>query len=320
MAPENHSRFILLRFVIATHVVPCRLCNHHDSLRRLCQKLFPHGVVHAYVLRHSIHHVLQLPQDIVVQLLASMILLAHSGRFVVVVEVDLRVLPGLTIVREQEPGVVIHGPVADGDRRTSPTLYVVEAVLAIGDKRKGVVVPFELTTCFTHCSGPSFQNFKKLWRRRRAMPDLISGNLTVLGADVEMQRGARAFLRKVVRPTFFARVPHVASSVRGNQGVFVVCQTQHCGSLAADPPGMPFAEPLSFQMSLASFSATRGPLALGSCVSRRCCRLLARETFSFSGVGRGHVVSLGKSCSANCLTLHLFAMALAIVEAVGRRL
>ena len=34
------------------------------------------------------------------------------------------------------------------------------------------------------------------------MPDLIRGNLTVLAADVEMQRGARAFLRKVVRPTF----------------------------------------------------------------------------------------------------------------------
>ena len=106
-------------------------------------------MVHAYVLRHSIHHVLQLPQYIVVQILVPLILLAHSGRFVVVVEVDLRVLPGLTIVREQEPGVVIHGPVADGDRRTSPTLYVVEAVLAIGDKRKGVVVFLEHFTCLT---------------------------------------------------------------------------------------------------------------------------------------------------------------------------
>ena len=148
------------------------------------------------------------------------------------------------------------------------------------------------------------------------MPDLIRGNLTVLAADVEMQRGARAFLRKVVRPTFFARVPHVASSARGNQGVFVVCQTQHCGSLTADPPGMPFAKPLILQESATNSFTTRGPPAPRSCVNLGCRRLLARETFSFCGVGRGHVVNLGKSCSANCLTLHLFAMALAIIEAV----
>ena len=79
------------------------------------------------------------------------------------------------------------------------------------------------------------------------MPDLIRGNLTVLAADVEMQRGARAFLRKVVRPTLFATVRHVASSVCGNQRVFAVCQTQHGGSLTADKSAMVFVKPLILQ-------------------------------------------------------------------------
>ena len=95
------------------------------------------------------------------------------------------------------------------------------------------------------------------------MPDLIRGNLTVLAADVEMQRGARAFLRKVVRPTSFATVPRVASSARGNQGVFVVCQTQHCGSLTADPPGMPFAKPPPSKCRWPRSSQPEGHLHLG---------------------------------------------------------
>ena len=163
-------------------------------------------------------------------------------------------------------------------------------------------------------------NSKELWRRRRTMPDLIRGNLTVLVTYVEMQCGARALLLKVVRSTMSARAPHVTPSVCDHQRIFVVCQTQHCGSLTTDPSGMVCAKQLLLQVSATYPFTTRWPLAPGSCLSRHCRRLLARETCSFCGVGRGHVVSLGKSCSANCLTLHLFAMALAIVEAIGRRL
>ena len=150
------------------------------------------------------------------------------------------------------------------------------------------------------------------------MPALINVNLTVLATDVGMQRGARAFLRTIVRPTFFARVPHVASSVRGNQGVFVVCQTQHCGSLTTDPSSMACAKPLFLQVSAAYPFTTRWPLAPGSCLSLRCRRLLGRETFSLRWVSNRHVVRLKEPLSANCLALDLFAVALAIVQAVVR--
>ena len=95
------------------------------------------------------------------------------------------------------------------------------------------------------------------------MPDLIRGNLTALAADVEMQGGARALLLKVLRSTMFARVFHVAPSMCEHQRIFVVCQSQHRGSLTTDPSGMACAKPRLLHVSAASPFTTRWPLAPG---------------------------------------------------------
>ena len=146
------------------------------------------------------------------------------------------------------------------------------------------------------------------------MPDIR--NLAFLATNIEARCGSNTLLLEVVGSTSCASFFHGAAFVSGHQVIFVIGQLEHCGSFATDPPGMAFAKPLSFQMLLASFSATRGPLAPGSCMSLRCRRLLERETFSFCWVSNGHVVSLREPLSANFLALDLFAMALAIVEAV----
>ena len=150
------------------------------------------------------------------------------------------------------------------------------------------------------------------------MPDLIRGNLTVLATDVEMQCGARALLLKVVRSTMSAKVPHVSTSVCHHQRIFVVCQTQHCGSLTTDPSGMACTQPLLLQVSAAYPFTASWPLAPGSCLSYRCRRLLERETLSLRWVSNGHIVRLREPLSANFLASDLFAVAFAITQAVVR--
>ena len=62
-----------------------------------------------------------------VQAVVPMVTLAQVHRFVVVVEVDLRIFSKFTVVRKQDARKVIDGPVANGYRRSSSTVNFVEA-------------------------------------------------------------------------------------------------------------------------------------------------------------------------------------------------
>ena len=97
-----------------------------------------------------------------------------------IVEVDLRKLPNLTLIKKEETGRMINGPVANGHRRSSPTMHVIEAAEAVCDKCEGIVILLELSACLSHCSG----NSKQVIWRRRAMPDIR--NLAILTTNIEV--------------------------------------------------------------------------------------------------------------------------------------
>ena len=83
------------------------------------------------------------------QAVVPIVTLAQVHRFIVVVEVDLRIFSKFTVVGKQDARKVIDGPVANGYRRSSSTVNFVEAFFAIGDKRNGVVVFLGHFTCST---------------------------------------------------------------------------------------------------------------------------------------------------------------------------
>ena len=87
--------------------------------------------------------------------------------------------------------------------------------------------------------------------------------LAVLATNIEACCGSSTFLLEVVGSTSCASIFHGAAFASGHQVIFVIGQREHCGSFATDPPGMPFAEPLSFQMFWPLSSQPEGHLHLG---------------------------------------------------------
>ena len=71
--------------------------------------------------------------------------MAQVDRFVVVVEVDLRIVCMLTLVKKHDANKVIDGPVANGHRRSSSTVNFVEAFFSIRDKGKALLYFFSIS-------------------------------------------------------------------------------------------------------------------------------------------------------------------------------
>ena len=101
------------------------------------------------------------------------------------------------------------------------------------------------------------------------MPDICNlavldiFNLAVLATNIEVRCGSSTLFLEVVGSTSCASMCHGAAFVSGHQVIFVIGQREHCSSFATDPPGMPFAEPLSFQMFWPLSSQPEGHLHLG---------------------------------------------------------
>ena len=124
---ENYNKFILPWLVVAPHVVTISLCNHHFSFRWQFRHFLFHRSVHGHIGRLSVHHDLQLLQDVIVQSVVPIVSLTHLHCFVVVVEVYLCIFRRFIFVRKQEPGIMIDGPMANCYRRSSRTCNMVEA-------------------------------------------------------------------------------------------------------------------------------------------------------------------------------------------------